>query len=843
MPQLSIAAQIAWLLAAKEANRSGASKIEPEHFLAALTKLEPVLAVEQALGLSALELEAAREEGRIVRELLKKVGFDPEDLRHKLREHFPQAKVSREDTKGIHRSVGSRQAFKQALWLAHRFGHPRVTCSHLLIAVLQQLLKREGESPVFQAVVQPHAAQFMALISRIRARLRQRRGPFGEKNVPAPVPVDLVEFVRKWPSLGVPKRLIFRRKLVARLTRFLTEVKEGSLLLVGLRGVGKRTLLHVVARVLERVAKAGHGPVGVLALSGSSWTSRPGERPSVAQMARALVDWTERQDQSTARSILCLAGNELLAIAAFLGKRGFFRHFRKVLSDNKCRLLLTVTPGEYEKLDALAPFMLATFELLVVPELGIGVTRKIVLSRRRIWSKKYGVRVSGEACATAVDLAAKLIPEEGLPGKAIALIEKACTLERARRRRAQVNGAVAQGEGAKSSVPLVTAQSIAGVLSPRVKIGPGEILCLLPQLEEKKLLHIEEALLREVVNQRSAMAAICRRLRLAGSNFASGPFPLARFLFIGPPGVGKSHTLRVIASALTPGVRSLRVLDLSGYTDPHSLVRLLGQMPQAFYRATQSELARSFHGSPTGVVAFEHVERASPGVRKFLADWTQQGFVHDSAGCLISLHGTVVFFVYTVESQPWREVYSVAGEAAWLQPQELAFRVVPELVSVIDEVILFELLTVDALEKLAERLRNRTIRQVKARMGKPVFIHDEVLSRLAEEADRDGKGAWSLTRVWEEKLLLLLRQALSMGEATAFSAVEVACEDQKIVCRPAKGSWEKRATADLACCECGKVPQPEESGGWRWLGHLLLCPECRHRVDEIAQGAGGLFSL
>lgn len=250
---ISAIMQWAWQLAAAEAAAAQAEQIEPEHFLAALTKLHQFSARELVAYLDAegVDLSMHGPEMELVARVLEEVGIDPDALRHALRDRLGQGRHEHRAGETIHRSERSRKLFARAAALARELKSGPLKCGHLFLAILEErdstgcrLLEEEG-------------ADLKALADRVRRRLEKEpvRDPPGAARDEAPqeqrlgTPFldrygrDLTDCARR----GELGPIIGRRKEILQVIQTLARRSKNNPVLVGEAGVGKTEL----ARSLE----------------------------------------------------------------------------------------------------------------------------------------------------------------------------------------------------------------------------------------------------------------------------------------------------------------------------------------------------------------------------------------------------------------------------------------------------------------------------------------------------------------------------------------------------------------------------------------------------------------
>jgi len=163
--------QIAWQLADMETVAGRWPEIEPEHFLAALTKLRQLCRGEAAVALQAeaADVSALQPELELVAQVREAAGVDPDDFRHKLRARLGRGTHQHGQGATVHRSDRSRKLFDRAAAIVQEQNPPQVTCGHLFLAILE-----EGDSTGCQ-MLREQGADLKTLSRKTRERLEKER--------------------------------------------------------------------------------------------------------------------------------------------------------------------------------------------------------------------------------------------------------------------------------------------------------------------------------------------------------------------------------------------------------------------------------------------------------------------------------------------------------------------------------------------------------------------------------------------------------------------------------------------------------------------------------------------
>ncbi len=232
--------------------------------------------------------------------------------------------------------------------------------------------------------------------------------------------------------------------------------------------------------------------------------------------------------------------------------------------------------------------------------------------------------------------------------------------------------------------------------------------------ERQKLLRLAELLHRRVVGQDQGVQAVADAVLRARAGIQDPDRPLGVFLFAGPTGVGKTELARALAAELFDDERALIRLDMSEYTERHSVARLTGAPPGYVGYEEGGQLTEAVRRRPWAVALLDEIEKAHPEVHTVLLQVLDDGRLTDSQGRLVDFRNVVFIMTSNVGSTDILDLTergASAGEIGKRVTAELrrAFR--PEFLNRVDETVVFHSLDRDQIEQIVglhlERLRAR----------------------------------------------------------------------------------------------------------------------------------------
>ncbi|MCO4250288.1 ATP-dependent chaperone ClpB [Pseudarthrobacter raffinosi] len=305
----------------------------------------------------------------------------------------------------------------------------------------------------------------------------------------------------------------------------------------------------------------------------------------------------------------------------------------------------------------------------------------------------------------------------------------------------------------------VTADDIAEVISAWTGIPAGRML----QGESQKLLHMEQELGKRLIGQSKAVAAVSDAVRRARAGISDPNRPTGSFLFLGPTGVGKTELAKALADFLFDDERAMVRLDMSEYGEKHSVARLVGAPPGYVGYEEGGQLTEAVRRRPYSVILLDEVEKAHPEVFDILLQVLDDGRLTDGQGRTVDFRNAILVLTSNLGSQFLvdQSLDAQAKRAAVMATVNASFK--PEFLNRLDEIVLFEALTVDELAEIVElqvaelgrRLRDRRL---------SLDVSDGARAWLAMSGFDSAYGARPLRRLVQREIGDRLARAILSGD-------------------------------------------------------------------------------
>ncbi|MGI6103056.1 MAG: ATP-dependent Clp protease ATP-binding subunit [Patescibacteria group bacterium] len=561
---------------------------------------------------------------------------------------------------------------------------------------------------------------------------------------------------------GALDPLVGRSVELERLVHILGRKTKNNPVLVGEPGVGKTAIIEgLAARVIAGDVPHYLQGSRILSLELSALVAGTMYRGQFEDRIRRLI--TELKGEE--RTILFV--DEIHTLIGAGGAEGTLdaaNIVKPMLAKGSLRLIGATTTTEYQKYVERDAALERRLQPIIVSEPTLAETRAILAGIRPQYETFHGVKLPDEILDEAVRLADRHLHDRRFPDKAIDLIDEAAAalratlpasqrtnrdelaelerelkvltkqkeyelraahLERAAFLRDKENALKLELKQRReqSSVPTkrkavpLTPAYLHAVMSRWTNVPVAQ----LKKDERERLLSLEATLRAKIIGQDRALVSLARAIRRAKSGVGHRTRPLGSFLLVGPTGVGKTETARVLAEEVFGSADALLKLDMSEFMERHQVSRLIGAPPGYVGHDDSSKLLEAVRRRPHQVLLFDEIEKAHPDVFNVLLQILEDGVLTDGKGRRIHFEHTLVLLTSNVGSELWQRAGSLGfshasrAQAAWdaqlLEKIRAQFR--PELLGRLDEVITYAPLSPESLSAILtlelDKFRTRLI--------------------------------------------------------------------------------------------------------------------------------------
>ena len=534
--------------------------------------------------------------------------------------------------------------------------------------------------------------------------------------------------------------IIGRDREIYRTIQILSRRQKNNPCLIGEAGVGKTAIAEGIA---ERIAR-GQVPAQlkdkeIYLLDLTALVAGTQFRGQFEQRVKGLLNEVKQAGN------VILFIDEIHTITAAGESEGAMNAgniLKPALSRGEIQVIGATTFSEYRKYIEKDQALERRFQPVRVEEPSIADTIAVMNGIKRYYEAYHHVQVPAGVVQAAVTLSERYITDRYLPDKAIDLLDEACAscnlahpeisayleaqkeLDALRREEAEMENAstneaidyeavaerktrIAQLEAelpakqAAASEIQVTMDDLARVIElwtgiPAVKIRETEYV---------RLATLEEELKKKVIGQDEAVHLVAQAVKRSRADLAGRRRP-ASFIFVGPTGVGKTELVKQLAGQLFSGPDPLIRLDMSEYMEKYAVSRMIGSPPGYVGYEEAGQLTEKVRRRPYSVVLFDEIEKAHPDVLNILLQILDEGKINDAQGRTVDFSNTVICMTSNAGSSEQGTGGLGFNKSAGEMTADKTMKALrqflrPEFLGRVDEVIVFQPLGSETLEKIA----------------------------------------------------------------------------------------------------------------------------------------------
>ena len=728
-----------------------------------------VLAQEEArmlnhnyIGTEHVLLGLIHEGEGIAAKALESLGISLDAVREQVQEIIGQGQQA--PSGHIPFTPRAKKVLEYSLREALQLGHNYIGTEHILLGLI-----REGEGVAAQVLV-----KLGADLSRVRQQVIQLLSGYqGKETATAGVgqgqqegtpagSVVLDQFGRNLTQLARENKLdpvIGREHEMERVMQILSRRTKNNPVLIGEPGVGKTAVVEGLAQAIVR------GDVPETIKDKQLYTLDLG---SLVAGSRYRGDFEERlkkvlKEIRTRGDIILFIDeiHTLVGAGAAEGAIDAASILKPMLARGELQTIGVTTLDEYRKHIEKDAALERRFQPIQVKEPSVAHAIEILKGLRDRYEAHHRVSITDGALASAATLAQRYISDRFLPDKAIDLIDEAGARLRIRRMTAppelkamdeEIASVKAQKEaaidaqdfegaaalrdteqkliteradkdrawrtGGLDSVSEVDEELIAEVLAN----STGIPVFKLTEEESSRLLKMEDELHKRVVGQDEAIKSISRAIRRTRAGLKDPKRPGGSFIFAGPTGVGKTELAKALAEFLFGEEDALITLDMSEYSEKHTVSRLFGAPPGYVGYEEGGQLTEKVRRRPFSVVLFDEVEKAHADLFNSLLQILEDGRLTDSQGRVVDFKNTIIIMTTNLGTRDISKSVATGFQSGTdtqtgynrmraRVTEELKQHFRPEFLNRVDDVVVFPQLTQEEIIEIVDlelaKLENR----------------------------------------------------------------------------------------------------------------------------------------
>jgi ATP-dependent Clp protease ATP-binding subunit ClpC len=780
--------------------RYGHTQVDTEHIFLAL--------LEQPQGL--------------ISELMEQLGADVDEVERKLDDALQDSAKA-----NVYGGGGMGQVFitprvkrilDRANVEANRLKDDYISTEHIFLAIASEddtlparILREEGISKdrIYEAIEELRGGK---RVTDRRAETRYR---------------VLEKYSRNLTQMAHEGKLdpvIARSDEILRLTQILCRRTKNNPVLIGEPGVGKTAIVEGLA---QRVAEGDVPEIlmgrEVVQLDLASVVAGTHFRGEFEERLKAAIE----EIQSSEGEIILFIDelHNVVGAGAGMGALDASNMMKPALARGELQCVGATTLDEYRQYIEQDGALERRFAPIFVDEPTVEKAIDMLRGLRDRYEAHHKVHISDEAIEAAAHLSQRYVTDRRLPDKAIDLMDEAAaklrvalhTLPpelkemyvRLQQLQTEIDAASSMEDYQRAAElkterinlqaefnlqremwqqenqldETIEEEDIAQVVASWTGIPVARMM----ETESEKLLRMEDAIHERIIGQKEAVAAVSDAIRRARSGLKDPSRPIGSFIFLGSSGVGKTELAKALAWFLFDDEEALVRIDMSEYRERHTVSRLFGAPPGYIGHERGGQLTEAVRRRPYRVVLFDEIEKAHPDVWNALLQILDEGRLTDGQGHVVSFRNTVVIMTSNIGTAFAHEGGTLgfmrAGEDGGggsadqrRIEKELKNTFRPEFLNRIDEVIVFNNLTVEDMERIVD-LQMSEVSERLSELGLDVQLTNASRSWLARKGFDPQFGARPLRRALQRHVesplsIRLLRGDFEKGDVVVVDTDE-----------------------------------------------------------------------
>jgi ATP-dependent Clp protease ATP-binding subunit ClpC len=739
----------------------------------------------------------------------------------------------------------SQKIIEKAVKIAYQNKHAYIGSEHLLSAILESEIKELDdffkEKKINKVEIIEDLQNILLNTSKLSDLIDDKLSNINilEKMISgggmmetAPVP----QFTRELTSAEIQSKIdpvIGRQKEIDRLIQILSRRTKNNPVLLGEPGVGKTAIIEGLAK---RIFKGQTPDVllekKIISLDLGAVIAGTIYRGEFEKRLKQIIDEAKQDDNI----ILFIDEiHTLVGTGATSGQLDAANLLKPELAKGDLKVIGATTVQEYRKyIESDAAFE-RRFQPIVVDESTASETKDIIKGLRDNYEKYHGVEITDEAIQASIELSQRYLPEKFLPDKAIDLIDEAASkfkvknlknsnlkknielkndlqkiaeakekainddnYEKAIFFKEKEDQIIMQLEKINNSrkkskkfLGKITKDNIAEIISKITSVPVEELL----SSEKKKFINLDKILTKKIIGQNEVIKDISEYIRRAKAGLANPHRPLASFIFLGPSGVGKTETAKVLAQEVYSSDKAFIRIDMSEFSEKFDASKLIGAPAGYVGYKDSNKFTDQVRMKPYSVVLFDEIEKAHPDIFNLLLPILEDGYITDATGRVINFKNTTIIMTSNIGNDQFNRHASIGFDVHSKTKKEiieeeyenLEHKVVdsladyfkPEFLNRLDKIFTFKTLDLKNMSQIA-KLEMNILRERLQDKSILLKIDNKIYKYIAVNSFKPQSGARPLKRFIQDKIENLIANQLLADKIHKGDNIKVFLEKDKI---------------------------------------------------------------
>jgi len=544
--------------------------------------------------------------------------------------------------------------------------------------------------------------------------------------------------------LGKIDTIIGRDEETSRVIEILCRKTKNNPVLIGEAGVGKSAIVEGLALriVADTVPDLLKGKTIYSLDIGSLMAGTKFRGELEARLDKLVQTLTKRDD-------VILFIDELHQITTATGKEGdggglgIGEVLKPKLARGELQTIGATTTEEYRKFIEKDAALERRFQPIIVNPPSKDQAIEILRGLKPSYEKFHGLNIGDDAIVAAVTLSDRYIQDRHLPDKAIDILDECCARTKLK------GGAVSEG------IAFITADNIAEIVA---KVT-GVPVAKMTGDDRENLINLEADMKKQIIGQDKAISFVAKAIRRSRAGVGDPNRPVGSFMFLGRTGVGKTEVCKVLAKQLFASDKSLIKLDMSEFTEAHSVSKLIGAPAGYVGYDDGAILCDRVRRNPYCIVLFDEIEKAHPDIWNVMLQILDEGRLSDNKGKVTNFRNAIIIMTSNAGVENLNKTATIgfaSGGDNGCRDEELIMqglrkRFKPEFINRIDNIVVFNGLSMDDVLKIAALRVGELERKMEA-VGIKLVVESTVVEHIVKKGYNPDYGARPIKRLIQTEL-------------------------------------------------------------------------------------------
>lgn len=541
---------------------------------------------------------------------------------------------------------------------------------------------------------------------------------------------------------------------IGRLIEIFSNNGRQNVALVGKTGVGKTQIVKSFSARLMNAENRLPNSLKfrqIIMLDASSIIASASDRFKIESLVPRILS-----EAYSAKNIIVFLDNAELFFSNGIGSVDLTNVLLPILEAGKLRIILAMDEQEFLKISNNNSKITNALNRISILPADRDQTIAILQDQAISIEFKHRVTYMYQSLSEVYRLSARYVHDLEMPGRALKLFETSANYSE--------NGLVTVGS---------VEQAIEKTMGVKVGLASSD-------QEREKLLNLEVAIHKRMINQSRAVSAVSDALRRARAGVRNQNRPIGVFMFLGPTGVGKTELAKALADIYFGSEDNIIRVDMNEYAESSDISKLIADGADNIGSLTANIMKRPF-----SVILLDEIEKAHPNVLLSLLQMLDEGIMRDVRGREVSFRDSIIIATSNAGSDKIREYIDMGYDIEQFE-ESLINKLIdsnqfkPEFINRFDEIVLFRPLKKDELLQVADLMIegvNNTLSQQKVN----VSVTLEAKQYMVEVGYDPRLGARPMRRIVQKAIENTVAKKVLSGELAPGSSVLITLDQVKSV--------------------------------------------------------------